>query len=212
MHKTPDDKTHARHLLAGLARGAPVAGAYHPDALWHGSHPWNDRHGLPAITDVWQALRHALPDMERRDLIFVGGESLPDPRVVPDLAGRPLIAAMGHYQGTFTADLCGIPATQGVVYLRFCEVHHIVAGRIAQSYMLWDLLDLMRQAGCWPIAPSLGVESTWPGPATSDGLRLGASDEGGAAFATVMAMHASLGKFDGTSVYSMPQAPYWSAD
>jgi predicted ester cyclase len=191
--------------------GAPDA-IYHSGAKWWGSHPWNERQGHTAIAGVWADLRRALPDLERRDLIFVGGQSLPDPRVDPALTGRSLIATMGHYQGTFVADLCGIPATGGVVHLRFAEVHLMVDGHIAHSYCLWDLLDLMRQAGCWPIAPSLGAEGMWPGPATQDGLRLGPAVDETAAFDIVMAMHAALGAFDGKSVHSVPQAPYWHPD
>jgi len=205
-----------KHMAAGLLHdltqtGAPAL-AYHEDALWWGSHPWNERQGHEAIAEVWAELRRALPDLERRDLILIGGESLPDPRVTPDLAGRSLIATMGHYQGTFSADLCGIPATHVTVHLRFCEVHHLRDGRIAQSYCLWDLLDLMRQAGCWPIAPSLGYEAMWPGPATQDGLRLGGHHDGTKAFDIVMAMHAALGQFDGKSVHSVPQTPFWHPD
>lgn len=209
---TPAAKRAAFGLLQHLTdTGIPEA-VYHPDALWWGSHPWNERQGHGSIAQVWADLRRALPDVERRDLIFVGGQSLPDPRVKPDLAGRDLIATMGHYQGTFTAELCGIPATGGVVHLRFAEVHHMVDGRIAHSYCLWDLLDLMHQANCWPIAPSLGAEGMWPGPATQDGLRLGPATDWTAAFDIVMAMHAALGAFDGKSVHSVPQAPYWHPD
>jgi predicted ester cyclase len=203
----PAQKEQAFGLLQTLT-GGPVENAYHSGAHWWGSHPWNERQGHDAIAAVWSDLRAALPDIERRDLIFLGGNSRPDARTVPDLPSRTLVAAMGHYQGTFAADLCGIPATGGVVYLRFCEVHHLTEGKIAHSYVLWDLLDLMRQASCWPIAPSLGAEHMWPGPARGNGIRLGLSEDSGA-FDLVMAMHASLGAFDGKSVQSMPQAPYW---
>ncbi|MEY4698300.1 MAG: hypothetical protein RIT14_2728, partial [Pseudomonadota bacterium] len=82
----------------------------------------------------------------------------------------------------------------------------------AESWCLWDLLDLMRQAECWPVMPSLGSEGLWPGPQGQDGLRLGPSEDGTPAFKTVMAMHAALGAFDGQSVHSMPQAPFWHPD
>jgi len=73
---SPADKQHAHEILAALAAGR-VTHAYHPEAHWWGSHPWNMRQGHLEIAEVWRALRHALPDLERRDLIFVGGESLP---------------------------------------------------------------------------------------------------------------------------------------
>jgi predicted ester cyclase len=205
------EKRHVFNLLQGVVQGG-VAAAYHPGAVWSGSHPWHARTGHDGIAEVWADLHRALPDMERRDLIAVGGVSRPDPRMTPDGAGRTLLATMGHYQGTFAADLCGIPATNGTVHLRFAEVHHVQDGRIAQSWCLWDLMDLMRQAGCWPIAPSLGAEGMWPGPATCDGLRLGDTVPGDHAFGIVMAMHAALGTFDGKSVHSVDQAAYWHPD
>jgi predicted ester cyclase len=208
---TPDQKQAVWAMLQDLVTG-PAGAAYHADARWWASHPWNERQGLAAIDGAWGDLRRALPDLERRDQIFVGGPSLPDARVPGDVPGRSLVATMGHYQGTFRAPLCGIPATGGPVQLRFCEVHHLAGDRIAQSWVMWDLLDLMRQARCWPIAPSLGAEGTWLGPMTQDGLRTGETQDGAAAFATVMAMHAALGQFDGKSVHSMPQAPYWHPD
>lgn len=207
-------KRQAHGLLHDLARGADPALVYGEDALWYGCHPFNECAGPAAIGAVWAQLRRAMPDMERRDEIFVAGESKPDPRIGDALTGRVLVAAMGVYQGTFAADLCGIPATGGVVHLRYCEVHHLVAGRIAQSYVLLDLLDLMRQAGCWPLVPSLGAEGLWPGPATADGVVLDRVDpvRGQAAFEVVMAMHAALGKFDGKSVGSMDHAAHWTED
>jgi len=95
-----------------------------------------------------------------------------------------------------------------------CEVHHIVDARIAHSYVLLDLLDLMRQANVWPIAPSLGAEGMWPGPASAVGLRLRSrdADRGAAAIARVLQMHAALGTFDGKTVKSMDQAAYWHED
>jgi predicted ester cyclase len=202
------EKLRVLNGLRDVARGAEAPGLWAPGAAWHGSHPWNEG----ARTEATADLRRALPDMERRDLIFLGGIGRADPRMDPDGAGRPLIAAMGHYQGTFRHDLCGIPATQGVVHLRFAEVHRVEDGRIAESWCLWDLLDLMRQAGVWPCAPSLGAEGMWPGPATGDGLRTFDTEDGDRAFGIVMAMHAALGRFDGKSVFSVPQEPYWHPD
>jgi hypothetical protein len=63
---------------------------------------------------------------------------------------------------------------------------------------LWDILDLMRQAGLPPLAPSLGVEGMWPGPITGDGIRLEPSNaaDGAASIAQTLAMHAALAEFD----------------
>jgi len=198
--------------LTAVAQGADPALIYHSNAQLWASHPFNQLQGLEAIRRVWSQLRYALPDMQRRDQIFVAGNSKADARMPDDLEGRGLVASMGHYQGSFLNDLCGIPATHGVVNLRVCEVHHLVEGKIAQSYVMLDLLDLMGQAGCWPIAPSLGAEGMWSGPATNDGVRLHTSDPAGGqtAFDTVIAMHNALGSFDGKSLDSMQHGAYWA--
>ncbi|MGV2434443.1 MAG UNVERIFIED_CONTAM: ester cyclase [Anaerolineae bacterium] len=62
----------------------------------------------------------------------------------------------GHYVGTFEHDLVGIPATRGVVAVRFSEAHELREGKIATSYLFVDFLDLMLQAGFSPIVPELG--------------------------------------------------------
>ena len=204
---------HSAHThLRNLAHGAAVKDAYHADAHLWASHPFNKLQGHDAINSFWHQLRTALPDMERRDSIFTGGFSKPDDRMDNRLTGRLLIATMGSYQGTFTHNLCGIPATNGVVNIRSCEVHHIVDDKIAHSYILIDLLDLMRQANVWPIAPSLGAEGAWQPPSGGAGIRVNAqdSDAGTRAFNTVMDMHNALLTFDGKSLDSMQHAAYWA--
>lgn len=45
-----------------------------------------------------------------------------------------------------------------------------------QSTVLVDVLDFIRQAGFWPMAPSLGAEGMWPGPISTDGIVLSPQD------------------------------------
>ncbi len=200
---------HQAHSILGKLAAAPapeiasvLKRAYHDDARWFGSHPLNEREGIAAIEEVWRGMRAAFPDMERRDSILLGGT----------YDGADMVAAVGHYQATFVADWLGVPATHGVVHLRYGEVHRYVDGRIAHTYALIDLVDLMRQAGVWPLPPSLGAEGMWPGPATGDGLRLSADDPrlGDASRDTVLAMHQAMFDFDGVNLDSMDQAEYWA--
>ena len=181
---------------------------YVPDAAWRGSHPLNELQGVDAIQGiVWQPLKHAFPDLERRDLIFVGGR----------YRSQELVAAMGHYCGTFRRDWLGIPATGRPVYLRYGEVHRVEDGRIVQSSCLWDVLDLIRQAGFRPLAPSLGSEGMWPGPITADGVVLSEQDaaESASSIRKVLAMHQALADFDDLdrldreSLLAMPQKEHW---
>jgi hypothetical protein len=126
-----------------------LASLYAPDAAWRGSHPLDGMAGPEAIAArAWRPLLEAMPDLERRDLLVLHGS----------FGGRAMVATMGHYCGTFRGDWLGIPATGRVAFLRYGEVHEIEAGRIRRSTCLWDLLNLMRQAGVWPLGPSLGVE------------------------------------------------------
>lgn len=200
-----------RALAGSGAAALPgrLAALYGPDPLWHGSHPLNELQGAAAIAAVaWEPLLTAMPDLERRDLILAGGQ----------YQGRTLVAAMGHYCGTFRQDWLGIPATGRPVWLRYGEVHSVGPdGRIQESWCLWDMLDLMRQAGVWPVAPSLGVETMWPGPLTGDGLVLYETDpaEGAANLAQTLAMHKTLGDYDDRSgagrdgLLAMPQKLHW---
>ena len=200
-----------RHLAEAPpdALGSTLDGLAVPDAQWRAAHPMNGQAGnAAAIEAIWGPLKTALPDLERRDTVFVGGSYL----------GRTYLAALGHYCGTWTRDWLGIPATGRTLYLRYGEVWQIGPdGRVVQANLLWDVLDAMRQAGLWPLAPSLGVEEMWPGPLTADGVRLAPSDplESEASLAQTLAMHRTLAEHDDRanltreSLIAMPQRDHW---
>jgi predicted ester cyclase len=193
-HLWEEDRTKLAAVLARL---------YTEDATCSVAHPVNDLFGHDAIArDWWQPLRTALPDGERRDSIVLAGES----------SGTTLVGACGHYQGTFAAPLLGIAPTGGVVMLRYGELHAVQDGLITRSWLLVDFLDLMRQANCWPLPPSLGTEATWPAPLTQTGLTLDRVDSqrGFRSLAVVQAMHAALLSFDGHRLDSMDHAKYWT--
>lgn len=180
-----------------------------PDCEWRAAHPMNEMRGNAAATaQIWSPLFSAFPDLERRDSILVAGR----------FQGRTLIAAMGHYCGTMKRDWLGIPATGKTVWLRYGEVWQIGEdGRAVQANLLWDVLDVMRQAGVWPLAPSLGVEGMWPGPLTADGVRLAPSDpvQGRDSLEQTLRMHKSLAEFDDRgslsreALIAMPQRDHW---
>jgi predicted ester cyclase len=180
----------------------------HSDCEWRMSHPINELSGLDLVyAKVWEPLKRAMPDLERRDVIFVGGT----------FEGRNYIATVGHYFGTFRADWLGIPATGRPVWLRYGEVYEMRDGRIVQANCLWDILDLMRQAGFWPLAPSLGTEGMWPGPLTGDGLVMRDTDaaQSATSIAQTLAMHKTLGDYNDTELkgrdglLAMPQKEHW---
>lgn len=167
-----------------------VQAGYHRDAIAHVTHPINELVGVQAIyNQVWLPIHEALPDMERRDDILAAGMYRDD----------HWIACLGHYAGTFKNDLLGIPATQGVVALRFAEGHHIQGEKITRSYLFFDFLDLIRQAGFWPISPSLGKEMNWLPPRTHDGVILSPQDQliSKNSIERVLKMHQALGNYNG---------------
>ena len=203
-----------RGAFAALAEAAPgevaarLDAIYHLDAEWRGAHPLNEMHGTEAVAaNVWLPLLRAFPDLERRELIVTGGA----------FEDRDYVAMVGHYCGTFRADWLGIPSNGRPIYLRYGEVHEVRDGRIVQSNCLWDVLDVIRQAGFWPIAPSLGTEGMWPGPIMGDGLVHHDTDpaHSAASLAQTLAMHRTLGAYDDASgagrdgLLNMPQKQHW---
>lgn len=187
---------------------ARLAAIYHPDAEWRGSHPWNEMRGLAAIEQrVWGPLIRSFPDLERRDTLVIGGR----------YEGRDYVGMVGHLCGTFRLDWEGIPATGQALNLRYGEFHQLVGGRIVQSTVLLDVLDLVRQAGFWPLAPSLGQEGMWLGPQGNDGVLLAEQDpaRSAASLELTLAMQASLGAYDDAGeggregLLTMPQKNFW---
>lgn len=178
------------------------------DVEWRMAHPLNELRGLDqGVSTIWDPLKRSFPDLERRDLILVGGE----------YEGRDYVAALGHYCGTFRSDWLTIPATGRPVFLRYGEVYELRDGKIVQANCLWDILDVIRQAGFWPIAPSLGTEGMWPGPLTNDGIVLHPTSvgESNASIAQTLAMHKTLGDYNDQAgegrdgLLNMPQKLHW---
>jgi predicted ester cyclase len=177
------------------------------DAQWRISHPINELRGAQAaLENVWLPLKLALPDLERRDSIFVGG-------VFED---REYVATLGHYCGTFQKQWLGIPPTHAPLFLRYGEVYEIKNGKVIQANCLWDILDVMRQAGVWPLGPSRGREGRWPGP-LSGGIELKEADpeQSVRSIAQTLAMHKTLGDYNDTEMkgreglLAMPQREHW---
>lgn len=185
-----------------------LADHYAPDAVWRGSHPINEMVGPQAIAEAaWEPLLTAFPDLERRDTMIVGG----------GFRGAQQVAMLGHYLGTFKKEWLGIPPTGQPVFVRYGEVHEIKDGRIIRSSCLWDVLDVIRQAGYWPLAPSWGTECMWPGPITGDGLVFDEQDpqEGKASIQQTLAMHKTLADYNDhkmqgrQGLIDMPQREHW---
>jgi predicted ester cyclase len=179
-------------------------------SVLHGPCPLDDLCGAHAQAErFWVPLLRAFPDLERRDDILMSGASA----VAPE--GSDWVAGTGHYAGTFTAPFLGIPPTGRLAWLRYGEFHRLGAdGRIAETYLLLDLPDLMRQAGASPLPRPDAAEFRVPGPASHDGILLAPADaaETKASYDLVMAMIGGLGRYDRASLGSMGQDAYWHDD
>lgn len=125
------------------------------------AHPLSPVRGPDALhATAFAPLLNAIPDLERRDYIVVGGED----------RGEQWIGCGGYYTGVFEKPWLDIPPTQHLITMRYIEFFRIVDGAIVKMRLLWDIPQLMMQANAWPMAPSLGVELHVPGPATQDGI------------------------------------------
>ena len=204
-------KQHIPAALRALARqrGEALIDAarslYTDDVAFNAFCPVDECAGADAAVErFWQPLISAMPDLERRDELIVAGE----------FQGQEMVACLGHWRGHLKAPLFDIPATGHLVAVRYGEVHLLEGSKIGASYVIADMLDLMRQVGVTPIAPSLGDEIQWPGPAVAVGIDCHHVDaaKGAATLHRVREMHKALGAFDGKSLDSMPHTEYWDPD
>jgi predicted ester cyclase len=178
--------------IDAFAAGAPVR-LCHPFGDLAGWGGWWEG-ALGPLSAAW-------PDVERRATIRIAGA---------DEHGHHWVGVGGAYLGTFERPFLGIPPTKRIAHMRFHEFFRIVDGRVAEVQALWDLPEVMMQAGAWPLAPSLGRDWHVPAPATGDGL--GPHDPDGAetARAHVIAMLDHLKKHPregGPEVMEMPR--FW---
>lgn len=136
------------------------------DAVVRMAHPFGDVVGAKQWYETgYKPLFQALPDLERREYIAISGTSQND---------RLWVGCAGYYTGTFLESWLDIPPTGHQVHMRFHEFFRIEDGQVREVHCLWDIPEVMMQAGCWPMVPSLGREWNTPAPATLDGL----DDEG----------------------------------
>lgn len=173
-----------------------------PRVRWHACHPIGELVG-PTEMDAgfWHPLKQSIVGLERQDDIFIAGT----------FGDAEWVAATGHYVGTFKRAWLGIPPTGEQVHLRYGEVYRLESGKIAEAFILPDLIDLMRHAGVSPWRPGAGIEAYTPGPASRDGIRLkpSPSDDTQKSFDLVMSMLGSL--FEPTPA-QMGMERFWSPD
>lgn len=139
------------------------------DCLFHMCHPFGDITGVDAyFKQVIQPLFDAMPNCEARDFIVMAG--------ITEHGGH-WVGCGGNFISTFVAPFLDIPPTGHLAHMRYHEFYEFEGDQITQMQTLWDIPEVMMQAGAWPMAPSLGREWCIPGPASQDGLHIAKRDE-----------------------------------
>ena len=194
-HATPDQ-------LADVVRKT-----YHNDVNWNGPHPINHLHGAEnLISGFWEPFRKSFPDVKRKVDILMGG-----------LNGiEEWVSGVGYFAGTFAQEWLGIPATGRKTNIYFGQFILMREGKIAESYLILDLLSVMRQSGFQILPPAQGMEGgKIPGPTTRDGIQLTVQDEleTSKTRQMVSAMGEGMENYvrsrDGGNLQSMEQGHYW---
>lgn len=168
------------------------------DAPIHLAHPFETLTPAEYVTKALAPLCAAWPDLERRETIVIEGH---------DADGSTWLGCCGYWIGSFARPWLGILPSGHIATMRFHEFYQIVDGKISQAQILWDIPEVMLQAGLWPMVPALGREFHVPGPATQDGLTV--SGSGDAACMLVERMLVNLGNFASGGVEAMKLEQSW---
>ncbi|MEL6954715.1 MAG: ester cyclase [Pseudomonadota bacterium] len=137
-------------------------------AVFRSSHSIGTHKGAAAyVAAAYAPLLAAWPDLERRDYIVIGGA---------DEHGLDWVGTAGFYAGTFARPWLDIPPTGHFTHMRFHEFYRFEGDKVVEMQALWDIPEVMMQAGAWPLSPSLGREGLVPGPLTQDGIVTGPYD------------------------------------
>lgn len=176
---------------------------YAADTEWNGPHPFNQFLSVDQLyAGYWAPLKLAVPDIRRNvDLLCAGRSN-----------NKDWVTSIGYMTGTFVTDWLGIPVRGKSVTVRYGEFCTLQEGRITESYILLDLLDVLNQIGYRALPPNYsGEEGNVPGPSTKDGVLFVEADaaESQKSVDLVEAMLNGLVKYDQISLNSMEQHKYW---
>lgn len=194
-----------RSALYDFDRGrlsSVVNNVFDPGCAVHLANPFEDLDGPGGLLDqAFFPLADAVPDLERRDTIVIGGSVL----------GQDWVGCAGYYTGLFERPWLKIPPTGHQISLRFHEFYRMEEGRVIEMQALWDIPEVMMQAQAWPMAPSVGREWHVPGPATQDGIVAPPHDEEKATSSVklVSDMLQRLSRFADGGVKAMALDQYW---
>ncbi|WND03026.1 ester cyclase [Temperatibacter marinus] len=166
-------------------------------------HPFENMACIEDLYDrAYAPLYEAIPDLERRDTLLMSG---------PSEDGSHWVGCCGYYTGSFEKPWLGIVPTGHQVSMRFHEFYKIEDHQIIEMQALWDIPEVMMQANCWPMSPSLGREWHVPAPAPQNGLSQIPWDAASSqsSYQTVLDMCNALGNHAEGGVEAMELGRYW---
>ncbi|WP_439124387.1 ester cyclase [Marivita sp.] len=175
------------------------------EAKFRMCHPFGELHGADAfVSDVLGPLRAAIPDLQRQEIIRIAGF---------DAGGALWVGSGGHYAGRWIEPWLGIPSTGRSASMRFHEFYRIDGGACVEMQAIWDIPEMMMQAGVWPMALQLGRFLHAPAPMTQDGLGPHDSALSESSFHHVIDMLTAMGRHPskgGPEVMELDR--YWHSD
>lgn len=162
-----------------------------PNYRWRGLHPFHEQTGAEAVIDTfWTPLYMAFSALQRRETIFFAG--------LNDCDGfsSTWTCSMGHFKALFDRTWLNIPPTRKIVMIRYAEFHRIENGKISETALFIDILDIIAQAGLWPLPPMSAAHFVHPGPRTNDGQLFEAHhpEDGQKTLDTINGMAAAISK------------------
>jgi len=180
-----------------------LTSAFAKKAIVRLAYPFEDLDGAAGLYgDAIAKLADAFPDLERRDTIVMAGLSQD---------GNVWVGCCGYYAGKFARSFLDIPPTGHLATMRYHEFFRIEGDRVVEFQGLWDIPELMHQAGAWPMAPQLGRAWYSPAPATQDGLFIDNRDADHASQSLMLVtdMLNGLSKYAEGGVEAMQLEKYW---
>ncbi len=142
---------------------------FSPQCRFEGVYPFNVLSGPGEIAShVWQPLLSSFTNLQRRQDIFIAGNGDADTGI--------WVMSMGHLMGLFERPWLGIQPTRRVSMLRYAEFFKVADGYITETGFFIDIIDVMRQAGVYPLPPPMGEHMTVPGPRGNHGQLFQPSD------------------------------------
>ena len=118
--------------------------ARHTTPDWHfrGMHPFHEQHGAKAVAEIfWSPLLAAMRPVQRRQDIFLAGLN------EMDKFQSTWVVSMGHLMGLFDKPFLGIRPTSRICTMRYVEFNRVVDGRIAETALFCDIIQIMLAGG-----------------------------------------------------------------